>query len=302
MRHMITAALSVMALSTPLAAQTTGIEDLQFEMTEAQARTVLDQVCGETHTHHLSPSRFPIASEAETHIRCDQFELANGEAVESAMLTFADDRLVMIEVRGNAAAARPSSAPSISIQGYDVWVGDAFTYKAETDQAWLMHADAFQAFLLFWDNPAWTEDTLTAPADAFHFPEEIQFGRDFDAVMASLDGDCTVTMVQEIEEIWLGTEPAEQRQIDCMGYEISGYPRRLEFVFGDGQLEQMWVMFGRADIPRLREELTARYGEPVFVDETYEAYDGWRIALHKDIPEILMTSERLSAVWRERQP
>ncbi len=299
MRTLLLSGLGALVIGMPALAQDTPIESLTLGMSEAEAGPVLMAACGATERLAMEATRFPIASEQEAHIRCDTVTLADGRRMASAMLTFADDALVMIEARGNAGAMRPEGDPNASVNGYDVFFGQRFAHRAQSDQAWLMRGDAFQAFLLFWDNPAWSSADLTSPAIPFHIPEEIRFGVAFDDIMASLDSVCQFTLVQEIEEIWLGTEPAEQRQIDCFGYEISGYPRKLEFVFGDGQLEQMWVMFGAADIPRLREELTARYGEPIFVDETYEAFDGWRIALRKDIPEILMTSERLPAIWRE---
>jgi hypothetical protein len=41
---------------------------------------------------------------------------------------------------------------------------------------------------------------------------------------------------RSIDEVWLATKPVAQFQIDCFGYEIAGYPRKLEFVFGDASL------------------------------------------------------------------
>jgi hypothetical protein len=59
----------------------------------------------------------------------------------------------------------------------------------------------------------------------------------------------------------------------------------------------MWLLFGPADIDRLRRELTARFGAAIHVDDTYEVFDDWRIALRKDKSEILMGSDALAAIW-----
>ncbi len=91
----------------------------------------------------------------------------------------------------------------------------------------------------------------------------------------------------------MATAPAAQFQIDCYGYEIAGYPRKLEFVFGDDILQQMWLMLDVGDIPRLRKFLAANYGNPVSVDEQYEIFDEGRVALRKDIPEIRMVSNEI---------
>jgi hypothetical protein len=150
---------------------------------------------------------------------------------------------------------------------------------------------------LGWAVPGWTEVPRAAADWAFEIPAEIVFGAALDDVEASLQDRCTLHSVEDIDEAWLETAPAVQRQINCYGYEIAGYPRKLEFVFGDDRLEQMWLLFGPADIDRLRRELTARFGAAIHVDDTYEVFDDWRIALRKDKSEILMGSDALAAIW-----
>jgi hypothetical protein len=120
-----------------------------------------------------------------------------------------------------------------------------------------------------WDNPAWTSDNISPPKAEYFLPPE---------------------------EVWLATAPAAQFQIDCYGYEIAGYPRKIEFVFGDETLQQIWVMFDSGDIPRLREFLIANYGDAISVDDQYEIFDEGRLALRKDIPEIRMVSDEIAKI------
>jgi hypothetical protein len=150
---------------------------------------------------------------------------------------------------------------------------------------------------LHWDNPAWTLDVISATHAEFFLPPEVVFGASLAEMTATLNEACPLSMGRSIDEVWLATEPAAQFQIDCYGYEIAGYPRKLEFVFGDETLQQMWLMFDIGDIPRLREFLTLNYGDAISVDDQYEIFDEGRLALRKDIPEIRMVSDEIAEIF-----
>tara|TARA_R110002073_G_scaffold304683_1_gene473443 strand:+ start:685 stop:1599 length:915 start_codon:yes stop_codon:yes gene_type:complete len=298
MRALLTSTcLALLALPAAAMAQSTPVAGLELGINEAAARPLIDAACGAVERVEVADTRLPAALTREVYLRCALLELADGAQVDAAVFTFADDALILLEARGHIAALTPDGDPMISIEGFDVYERGMIVTRPGEDQAWLLTPAALQTFMMFWDNPVWTIAQPIAPDAAYFLPPEIQFGAGFDERMSALESVCPVLRSQDIEEIWLDTEPVIQRQIDCMGYEIAGYPRRLEFVFGDGELEQMWILFGAGDIPRLREFLTATYGPAIHVDDVYEVFDDWRIALRKDNPEILMGSDRLAAIW-----
>lgn len=296
---LLAAALAVSALP---ASEARADDGLSLPMAETDAQDMLSNQCSQTQSWVVDATRFPIATRWESHTWCAGFQLDADTVLDNTVFTFADGDLVMLEARGNAAALRPDRDPDASVDGYDIFMAEGVTHRPGEDQAWLMSESAFRAFLMFWDNPVWRQEDPAPQSVEFHIPAQIVFGADIEAVHASLEGACQLLISRPIDQVWLRTAPQAQHQIDCFGYEMAGYPRKLEFVFGDGQLEQMWLMFGPADIPRLRTELTARYGETIHLDDQYEAFDGWRIALRKDIPEILMTSEAIAAHWRADGP
>ena len=92
-----------------------------------------------------------------------------------------------------------------------------------------------------------------------------------------------------------------QTQIDCFGYEVAGFSRKIEFVFADGRLALAWILTGVGDEARLRELLTAQYGEAAAaVPPGLEFFPGERIALRTDKPEILVASEAVVSAFLGR--
>ena len=71
-------------------------------------------------------------------------------------------------------------------------------------------------------------------------------------------------------------------------------------IFGDGVLELAWILTGKEEEDRVRQALIKAYGQPELVTDTWEAFKGWQIALRKDKPEVLVLSENLAPIFKER--
>tara|TARA_R110000868_G_scaffold120773_7_gene320669 strand:+ start:4443 stop:5354 length:912 start_codon:yes stop_codon:yes gene_type:complete len=289
--------LAAALLAAPALAQTSPVTGVEFGASETQAGAAITAACGTVTRIDVPETRFPFAAISEVHLRCQSLSLADGASMTGAVFTFADDTLVLIEVRGDAAAMAPEADPVGQLGDFEVFMPAQIMLNRPAGRAWAFQSMDVLVLALGWENPAWTEDRPAAADWSFEIPAEIVFGAELEVVEASLQDRCTLLSVETIDEAWLPTAPAVQRQINCYGYEIAGYPRKLEFVFGDDRLEQMWLLFGPADIDRLREVLTARFGAAIHVDDTYEVFDDWRIALRKDKSEILMGSDALAAIW-----
>ncbi len=291
----------ILVLSGPVMAQNTPVEGVVFGASEADARPSIDAACNSVTRIEIEDTRFPEAFHSEVHLRCDALTLADSQNAGDAMFTFADDALVMMETRGAPGAMVPDVAPVANVGGFDAYMPHLILVNEEAAQAWMLSTQTLVGIAFSWDNPAWEQDTPSAPTGSFAMPDEIVFGASLDDIENSVKDKCNILRIDDIEEIWLATKPTKQQQLNCYGIEIGGYPRKLEYVFGDGVLEQMWVLFGPADIDRLRVDLTARYGPAIHVDDVYEAFDDWRIAIRKDKPEILMGSDRLAEIWKRER-
>ena len=72
-------------------------------------------------------------------------------------------------------------------------------------------------------------------------------------------------------------------------------------MFADGRLALAWILTGVGDEARLRELLTAQYGEAAAaVPPGLEFFPGERIALRTDKPEILVASDAVVSAFLGR--
>ncbi len=277
-------------------AQETPIGGVEMGQSEATATSAINAACDRVARIEVMATRFPAASESEVHLRCTTLTLTDGRAGGDAMFTFADDKLVLIDTRSQADNLRPDTEPVAQYEDFDIYMPQRIIVNAKTGQSAVFGEIGVLPLAFHWDNPARTSDAVSAPNAEFFLPPEVVFGASLADMTATLNDVCPLSVGRSIDEVWLATKPAAQFQIDCFGYEIAGYPRMLEFVFGDASLQQMWLMFGQGDIPRIREFLTANYGDAISVDDQYEIFDEGRLALRKDIPEIRMVSDEIAKI------
>ena len=275
-------------------AQEIPINGVEMGQSEATATSAINAACDRVARVEVMATRFPAASETEVHLRCTTLTLTDGRAGGDAMFTFADDKLVLIHTRGQADNLRPDAEPVAQFEDFDIYMPQQIIVNAKTGQSAVFGEFPVVPLAFHWDNPAWTSDAVSTTNAEYFLPPEVVFGASLAEMTATLNDVCALAIGRAMDEVWLATKPAVQFQIDCIGYEIAGYPRKLEFVFGDETLQQMWLMFDTGDIPRLREFLTANYGDAISVDDQYEIFDEGRLALRKDIPEIRMVSDEIA--------
>jgi hypothetical protein len=270
MKPLLTLAFLTLVTCNITQAQETPIAGIEMGQSEAAASTAIDTACDYVARIEITATRFPAASESEVHLRCSNLTLADSRAGGDAIFTFADDKLVLIHTRGQPDNLRPDAEPVAQFEDFDIYMPHQIIVNAKTGQSAVFGEFPIVPLAFHWDNPAWTSETLNEA--------------------------CALPVGRSMDEVWLATAPAAQFQIDCYGYEIAGYPRKIEFVFGDETLQQIWVMFDSGDIPRLREFLSANYGDAISVDDQYEIFDEGRLALRKDIPEIRMVSDEIAKI------
>ena len=293
-KHLLSLAFVTLVTCNIALAQEIPISGVEMGQSEATATSAINAACERVARIEVMATRFPAASETEVHLRCTTLTLTDGRAGGDAMFTFADDKLVLIHTRGQADNLRPDAEPVAQFEDFDIYMPQQIIVNAKTGQSAVFGEFPVVPLAFHWDNPAWTSDAVSATNAEYFLPPEVVFGASLAEMTATLNDVCALAIGRAMDEVWLATKPAVQFQIDCIGYEIAGYPRKLEFVFGDETLQQMWLMFDTGDIPRLREFLTANYGDAISVDDQYEIFDEGRLALRKDIPEIRMVSDEIA--------
>ena len=291
--------LTMLAMVGNAAAQEIPVDGVTVGQSEGDAKEAISAACRDVTRIEVDDTRFPEATRSEVHLRCNGLSLADGRPGGDAIFTFADDKLVLFEARGASANLRPPGDPAANVAGFEVFLPQQLVIDAPRDRAIVFGSFPLAPIALHWNNPAWLSDQVAAPTGEFFLPPEATFGASLEAMTNILDKRCAIARGKPIEEVWLATKPAKQFQIDCYGYEVAGYPRKFEFVFGDGVLQQAWLLFDDADIPRLRAFLTAKFGPPLMTDENYEVFDDWRVSLRKDVPEIRMASDAIARIWSE---
>jgi hypothetical protein len=282
------------SLAAPAFADTLGRIDpaLEFGMSETALAEVLSRRCDAVETVERTPARFPLAAEREAHLVCDGLSLEAGGRLDRAVFTAGDDVFHHVEARGGVDALAPEGE-AMEAMGYRLWLGDLTGLRPQDDRAWVMSPQSAHPNLFAWENPLLDGEALPTPQPpAYAPPPEARFGESLEALTPEIEAACAFSMTRPVEAS-LPTGNTTQTQIDCYGYDIAGFPRKIEFVFGDDRLELIWILTGEGDEARLREELTGLYGEAINPMPGMEFFPDAPMgtALRTDKPEILHVSD-----------
>lgn len=127
-------------------------------------------------------------------------------------------------------------------------------------------------------------------------PTVVRFGAELVEIETELKPLCKKLTTRRIDLPFrvLRDIKHRQMQIDCDGFEFAGAPRSAEFVFADDVLEMVWIMTTAQDEKMLLERMTRENGQPDQQNAKFTAFTKGRMALRKDVPEVLFYSERLA--------
>jgi hypothetical protein len=298
------AAVFAIVLSAGTQAQVKGVfYGADFGDSLADVKSKLSKPCRSSRVFQVDPPSFPLAGKSEVHFICEGIRLGEDEIGEVAFV-FADDKLSLIEAHGGAAEAlaKRASAEAKPYLHFKAYFEDLMLADAEKDTVWLLSPESIHPNLFAWSDPYLPSNKgkRTKYRESAEIPAVLKFGAKLAELLPEFEKQCAFLNVEEIAEPWLETKPKTQTQINCFGFEYGGFPRKIEAVFGDGVLELAWILTGKGEEARLRKALTSAYGKPDFADERWEAFGGWRIALRKDKPEVLVLSEKLAPVYKAR--
>lgn len=297
-------AVFAIVLSAGIRAQVKGVfYGADFGDSLENVKTKLSGHCRSLNVFVVDPPSFPLAKDSEHHLVCEGARIGNDE-IREVSFAFGDDKLSLIEARGGAVkalAGRASTQPKDYLH-YRAFFEDLMLADTGADAVWLLSQESIHPNLFTWSNPYLPSNKGKKKeyGRSAKIPDILNFGAALPELLPKFDKQCPIYNIEKIAEPWLQTKPKTQTQINCFGFEYGGFPRKMEAVFGDGVLELTWILTGKGEEDRLRKALTDAYGEPEFVTEIWEAFDGWRIALRKDKPEVLVLSAKLAPIFKAR--
>lgn len=241
--------------------------------------------------------RFPLAKERESHLLCTNLKTNNG-TIDKVVFTFADDKLVYIEAKGNVQALTSKRQDTArTYLDYDVYLKDKLFVKSVSDQAWIINDEAMHVNLFTWENPYLKSDfkSNALPINKA-IPEFIKMGASLSEMQPVLETNSQFSN----KEVLDGKDPNAQLQINAFGVNYLGFPRKVEARFGDEKLNVVWILTAKGEEDRIRQALIEQYGKPIFVDDNWEIFNDWQVGLRKDKPEILLIEKALGQVYKKQ--
>jgi hypothetical protein len=287
--------LHVAVAATPLL--DSGIAGLSSGDSLKDGLAELETRCQDVGKVSVNPPSFPLAGNTEVHLICHDFTVGE-ESVGALALTYADGKLVMIFAEGNAADVFLgfASGPVQEYLHFSASFGDLLVADRAADRAWVLSAAAAHPNLFMWANPYVHRSDSADYDSSAKTPAILEFGMSLEELQPLYEAQCAFSHLGAYD-VWLLSQPELQQQIDCFSFEFAGFPRKIEAVFGDGALEQAWILTGKGEESRVREALISEYGDPVFVNDNWDVFHGKQVMLRKDKPEVLMLSPRLSELY-----
>ncbi|GAA4268890.1 hypothetical protein GCM10022257_09910 [Hyunsoonleella aestuarii] len=240
---------------------------------------------------------FPLAKVKEDHFVCTKVKTEKG-LIESAVFTFADNKLTYIEARGNSyntfISKRKDTARTY--MDYEVYLKDKLFLKKERDIAWIMTEEAMHTNLFTWENPYLKSDceTNAKSSHSFEIPVFLKMGASMNDLKPILESNSDFISIEELD----GSDPNAQLQINCFGVDYLGFPRKIEARFGNSKLNVVWILTAKGEEDRIRKALTKQYGKPIFVNDNWEIFNNWQVAIRKDKPEILLMEEKIGRDYK----
>ena len=244
----------------------------------------------------------PLARKTQTHLIALEVPTAG---VREVAFVFGDDRLVLVEARGGAIEgllfALEDEEPYL-ISGYRAWPSVGVVANEERDAVWLLGPEALHTNLFLWENPDLPSvERLKGPyVLSAKRPALLAFGESLETLNPRIEKAADFWSQDAIRPPWLPTQPKVQLQMNCFGVVFAGFPRKIEAVFGDDRLQLAWILTGKQEEDRLRRQLIRAFGKPHFVSKQWEVFDGWRVALRKDKPEVLMIADELVPEYQKQ--
>ncbi len=243
----------------------------------------------------IQQPRFPMAKNSEQHLLGTNIKTENG-TIDRAVFTFADDKLVYIETRGNSeevfVAHRSDTARTYL--DYKVYSREGLFIDTKKDITHILTDEGMHLNLFTWENPYFQPEYMTPAEFNKEVPAFLEMGATLEMIRPMLEANSAFVVEEELD----GADPNAQLQLNGFGVEYMGFPRKVEARFGDEMLNVVWILTGKGEEDRIRQALVAEFGEPVFTSLEWEIYNNWTVGLRKDKPEVLLMRQEIGLQYK----
>jgi len=257
-----------------------------------QVTKKIAEISNASDTISIDNPSFPLSEITEKHLVCSMVKTKNG-IIRSVVFTFADNKLVYIEARGNTYKTftdKRNDSARIYMD-YEVYFNDKLFLNKKKDIAWIMTKEAIHTNLFTWENPYLNSDYKPNTKSNYSdkIPAFLRMGHSIDELKPLLEANSNFTNIEKLD----GSDANAQLQINCFGVNYLGFPRKIEARFGDNKLNVVWILTAKGEENRIRKALINQYGSPIFVNDDWEIFNDWQVGLRKDKPEVLLMEKEI---------
>jgi hypothetical protein len=269
--------------------------NVHFDESTSQVEQKLSLIATLDNKITLDKPTFPLASNQETHLIYSNIKTANG-TINKVAFTFSDNKLSYIQANGNIykTFVEKRKDTARAYMDYEVYVKDKLFIKEKEDVAWILTSEGMHTGLFAWRNPYLNENYSVKLNTGTNIPEFIEMGEALEVLKPILELNSEFTYIEKLDD----SDPNAQLQINCFGVDYLGFPRKIEARFGNKKLNVVWILTAKAEEDRIRQALINQYGKPIFVNDDWEIFNNWQVALRKDKPEVLLMEQNIGLEYK----
>ena len=283
-------AVDVVADENPVVADENSVVGVKIGDNKKQVQNTLFSICDKLVETNEQQVSFSLAKNAAQHLVCENL-LTGGKVA----VTLADGKVVHVFAKDLAkGSVKQVKGENKAYLGYQVSSDYMLWRHHENRTVTLLSQKGLHPNLFVWESPYLSPEVhVNRPVDLTNgLPSILQFGASFKALKAELEAQCQPMLIKETKP-WLPNKPEKQLQVNCFNLNYLGFPRKLEFVFGDDQLELVWILSAKEEEGRIRELLVDYFGPASNVTPDWETFKRGEVYLRKDKPEVLAVSASL---------
>ena len=269
--------------------------NVHFDESTSQVEQKLSLIATLDNKITVDKPTFPLASTQETHLIYSNIKTANG-TINKVAFTFSDNKLSYIQANGNIykTFVEKRKDTARAYMDYEVYVKDKLFIKEKEDVAWILTSEGMHTGLFAWRNPYLNENYSAKLNTGTNIPEFIEMGGALEVLKPILELNSEFTYIEKLDD----SDPNAQLQINCFGVDYLGFPRKIEARFGNKKLNVVWILTAKAEEDRIRQALINQYGKPIFVNDDWEIFSNWQVALRKDKPEVLLMEQNIGLEYK----
>jgi hypothetical protein len=269
--------------------------NVHFDESTSQVEQKLSLIATLDNKITVDKPTFPLASNQETHLIYSNIKTANG-TINKVAFTFSDNKLSYIQANGNIykTFVEKRKDTARAYMDYEVYVKDKLFIKEKEDVAWILTSEGMHTGLFAWRNPYLNENYSVKLNTGTNIPEFIEMGGALEVLKPILELNSEFTYIEKLDD----SDPNAQLQINCFGVDYLGFPRKIEARFGNKKLNVVWILTAKAEEDRIRQALINQYGKPIFVNDDWEIFNNWQVALRKDKPEVLLMEQNIGLEYK----